>query len=81
MNLHLMIIMLGFTQPTFTQEPLQLLEAPQVVAPMTLWEDKATLKEMRYKQEVLKVLQQQALKTYIYFGKDKRWHAVYSEVC
>ncbi len=79
MNLHLMIIMLSFTAPV--HKDMEVIPAPQVVAPISTYEDKATLKEMHHKQEVLKTLQRQAYKPHAYFGKDHKWHVVWSEVC
>jgi hypothetical protein len=45
MNIHLMLILLGFVAPVHKDLPL--LEAPQVVAPLSLMEDRLTLKELK----------------------------------
>ncbi len=80
MNIHLMIIMLTFTQPTFTAEPLEVIPAPQIVAPLDLWEDRISLKEMLRLKKVRQVINQQVWAKDIYKGKDKRWHVTWSEL-
>lgn len=79
MNLHLMLILLSFQEPKIA-EPLQLIDAPQVVAPTSLYEDQHTLQEMRELNKMIKELQQQAYKPYIYWRHDKRRHVVWSEL-
>lgn len=46
MNLHLMLILLTFKAPVFV-EPLEIVPAPQIVCPMTILEDSASLQELQ----------------------------------
>lgn len=45
MNIHVMILMLSIVTPVHKDLPL--IEAPQVVAPLSLMEDQLTLKELK----------------------------------
>lgn len=45
MSIHFMIIVLSFVAPV--HKDLQLVEAPQVVAPLSITEDRMTLKEWK----------------------------------
>lgn len=51
MSIHFMLLVLGFVAPVHKDLPL--IEAPQIVAPMSLTEDHLTLKE--WKKHLAKV--------------------------
>ncbi len=54
-NLHVMLMMLALKVPQQPKE-LELIPAPQIVCPMSLFEDKITWKELRIMQEIKKHL-------------------------
>lgn len=56
MNLHLMLILLSFTQPQ--HQDLDLMIAPQVVAPISMFEYKMTWKEFLHKQDLKRKLKE-----------------------
>ena len=86
MNIHLMIILLNFTQPQFTQEPLELITASQIVAPADIWEDTHTLQEIKdlnhkvWLKQQLVYYRDASCGTDVYFGKDGKYKVSWWEL-
>ncbi len=58
MNIHVFLLLLSLNpKPPVKDIPLMI--APQVVAPLDVYEDKATFKELKEKNEIIKVLKEQ----------------------